>query len=194
MPGAELQKKLLNGVLFQVGWFAAVLGGNAWAVTALLVMLIVHSLWWVRSPKEWWLILVVSLLGCCLDSFWFAQGVLIPGAEPLALGDLASGDLVTNEEPLAKVQSGWFMPAWLACIWLMFSMTLCHVFSWLHGRYVLAAVLGAVAGPVSYLGGAELSGLSLGEPQWQSLLALAVAWALLMPLFVGLAQRVYTKN
>ncbi|MBU3071634.1 DUF2878 domain-containing protein [Aestuariicella sp. G3-2] len=174
---SDLQKKLFNGVLFQAGWFAAVLGGNAWAVFALLLVLIVHSRWWVASPKEWWLILAVSLLGIGVDGFWFASGIL-----------------VTDGQSLTGAPGIWYLPPWLGCIWLMFSMTLCHVFAWLHGRYILAAVLGGVAGPMSYLAGAKLSGLSLGLPLWQSFLTIGVAWGLLMPLFIGLAQRVYPKQ
>lgn len=177
MSASEFQKKILNGALFQIGWFAAVLGGNVWAVPTLLMILIAHRQWWVRSEKEWWLILAVTLLGCGLDSLWVGLGVLMPGGESLMNG-----------------QSGWLMPAWLVCIWIMFSMTLCHVFSWLHGQYALAAVLGAVAGPMSYLAGAKLSGLALGEPQWQSLFAMGVVWGLLMPILMRLAQRVYSNR
>jgi hypothetical protein len=55
---------------------------------------------------------------------------------------------------------------------------------WLSGRYALAAVLGAVAGPLSYLGGERLGAITVESP-----LAIGIEWAIATPLLVYLKER-----
>jgi hypothetical protein len=69
-----------------------------------------------------------------------------------------------------------------------FGTTLRGSLSWLVGRYALAAVLGAVAGPLSYLDGAKLGAVTLHPSRAFSIAALAVGWAVVMPLLVWLAH------
>ena len=79
-------KNLANAGLFQLGWFACVLGGNSlWLVLA-GAALFTHLLWISRSMAEVRLVAVVCLLGTAVDSlllnagvFEFRQeGILIP--------------------------------------------------------------------------------------------------------------------
>lgn len=86
------------------------------------------------------------------------------------------------------------MPFWLVAVWLMFSMTLCHVFSWLHHRLGVGAFLGAVFAPLSYLGGGVWAPVSLAQPLWQSLGIMAVIWLLLFPAGLLMARRVYAHS
>ena len=58
----------------------------------------------------------------------------------------------------------------------------------LKGRLVLAAAMGAIAGPMSYVAGAKLGGIVFESPQAATAL-LSVGWALLMPVVVILADR-----
>ena len=53
-------------------------------------------------------------------------------------------------------------PPWILGLWALFATTLNRSLAWLHGRYALAAVLGAIAGPLSYWAGARLGALELG--------------------------------
>jgi hypothetical protein len=158
---------ILNAVLFQIGWFACVLGGNQIAVPVTLAILIAH--WFLVSKQiaEWRTIFLVALVGIIIDSGLFAAGVFNDG----------------SERHIA--------PLWLIGLWLLFATTLNHSFSWLHQRYVLAIVLGAISGPLSYLAGVKLGAVSFGIEQVSALLLLALIWAVLFPvsLFVATANR-----
>ena len=61
---------------------------------------------------------------------------------------------------------------------------------YLHRRLLLAAVFGAIGGPLAYLGAARgWDVVQFAQPQWHSLLALAAGWAVAMPLLAWLARR-----
>lgn len=162
---------LVNLVAFQVGWFACVLGGAhglPWlGVVAAAVLIAVH-LWRVAQPRpEIVLILLAAGLGLVFDSL-----------------------LVTLD--LTRYPSGMWAaglaPYWIIAMWMMFATTLNVTFRWLKNRYRLAVVLGALAGPLSYYGGAKLGGVVLTAPVW-SLLALALVWGVAMPLLMALSNR-----
>ena len=73
-------------------------------------------------------------------------------------------------------------------MWMLFATTLNVSFRWLHNRLWVAALLGAIFGPVSYLGGSSIGAVTLIEPI-AAMTALCVAWALLMPGLLLLAQQ-----
>jgi hypothetical protein len=79
-------------------------------------------------------------------------------------------------------------PWWIAALWLSFSTTLNVSLRWLRGRWLVASLLGAVAGPLCYRAGAALGALSLADPR-TALAAQSVAWALLLPALVEVARR-----
>jgi len=71
---------------------------------------------------------------------------------------------------------------------MLFATTLNLSLAWLKRRVVLAAVLGAIGGPLAYAGGAELGALAFVH-ETTGLLAIGAGWALLTPLLVLLARR-----
>jgi hypothetical protein len=71
---------------------------------------------------------------------------------------------------------------------MVFATTLNVSLIWLRQRWFLAAMLGAIAGPVSFFLGHRLGGVEFSQP-WTSLLILALGWAVLMPLLMALAER-----
>jgi hypothetical protein len=85
-------------------------------------------------------------------------------------------------------QASWFPPAWLLSLWPVFASAMMtgHSLEWLRRRKVLAAVVGAVVGPVSYSGGGRLGALELDGVR--SLVTLAVCWGVAMPLLALLAD------
>ena len=148
---------IINALAFQVIWAVAVLLGDGWAVLASLVYLIVHQLLLVNNVLEWALVLGVTLVGCSMDTLFGKIGVL----------EFDSGTIL--------------LPVWLACIWLGFAMTLKHAMAWLRDKLFIAALVGAVAGPVAYYTGAQMSEVTLAQPMWLSLFSLAIWWACFMP-------------
>ena len=84
--------------------------------------------------------------------------------------------------------SPFLAPYWIITMWMLFATTLNRSMGWLRGRLVLASVLGAIAGPASYIAGQKLGGIEFREPVF-AIAALAIGWAVVMPLLMMLAER-----
>ena len=81
-------------------------------------------------------------------------------------------------------------PIWILTLWASFALTLNETFSYLQKRLWLAAILGAVGGPAAYLGAWRgWHAVTLSEPTWRGLTALAVGWGVALPLLAGMARR-----
>jgi hypothetical protein len=161
----------LNFIAFQLGWFACVLGaanGLPWAgPLAVLGVVGLHLLRARRPGAEFRLVLAAAALGLVVDSLVLAGGWL----------RYPSGQWIPG-----------LAPYWIVAMWALFATTLNLSLRWLHGRPVLAAVLGTIGGPLSYLAGEKLGGIELTQPP-QAIAALAVAWAVAMPLLMQVAAR-----
>lgn len=95
-------------------------------------------------------------------------------------GGLAAAGLVRYSSPHPAL----FAPIWILGIWAAFALTLNHSLAFLHGRPLVAGLLGAVGGPLAYSAAREFGALSFAEPASGSLFALACAWAVAMALLV----------
>jgi hypothetical protein len=160
-----MPKLIANALLFQLGWLACVLAGDSPWLLAVLAIVAVHLLWissWLAEGK---LLISVFLAGSALDSFLLNLGVFDFG-EPRVL-----------------------IPLWQACLWPLLATTLNHCLAWTAQPWWRASLLGALAAPLSYYGGAQIAGVTLPYGTWQTMLLLAAIWALLMPLLHGLAKR-----
>jgi hypothetical protein len=71
-------------------------------------------------------------------------------------------------------------------MWVAFAMTLNVSLDWLKRSKPLAIVFGAVGGPLAFIAGEKLGGVTFNDPV-AALIALSVGWALLTPLLLGLA-------
>lgn len=164
--------KLVNFLLFQVVWFACVLGAahDEFALGIVIALAALGASWWLSSSRrrDAWLALALAAGGFGLDSLEVALGVYTaPGAR------------------LAP----WATPWWFVLLWAGFATTLCSSFEWSLARPKLAIALGAVAGPCAYVAGERLGALTLGEPRFRALAVLAVAWALALAGAITLARR-----
>ena len=158
-------KKLFNAVLFQLGWFACILGGDAVALVATVSILCLHKVFFINKRFEWYFIVSIAVTGFIVDNTLSALGVL------------------TFQSP-----SLLFTPLWMVCIWVLFAMTLNHSLGWLKNRLWLASVLGAISGPMSYLAGSKLANVALSTPPTFSLLSISACWAILLPAFFALIR------
>jgi hypothetical protein len=61
---------------------------------------------------------------------------------------------------------------------------------WLHGRYALAALLGAIGGPMAYFAGIRLGAAALLASDVVVYGVLAAVWAVAVPLLVLATERV----
>jgi len=163
-------RKLLNAALFQAAWFAAVLGaakGMPWlGPLAMLPVLALHLALAENRPGEIKLLVVAGMLGFLFDTALVTAGVFLP--VPYLL-----------PRPLS--------PPWMVALWLNFAATLNVSLAWLKGRYLLAALFGAVGGPLAYYGGARM-GATEALPTMSGILILMAAWGGMTPLLVWLAN------
>ena len=161
----EIPKWLINYMLYNVGWFACVLGGNFLAVPVTAGILYLHFNHVAEHRQEIYYIILVALIGLLVDNCIFALGAL-------------SNAIGTGYPPL-----------WMLCIWVLFASLFNHSLAWLRGRYLLASMLGFIAGPMAYWSGAKLSDVSLAEPHIHSLLVIGSFWALAMPMVLALTYK-----
>lgn len=166
----DLTRKLINVVLFQAAWFAAVLGaarGMLWlGPLSMIPVLAVHLALQENRGGEAKLLLAAGLLGFLYDTTFVAGGVFTP---------------------LQHLFPRPFSPPWMICLWLNFAATLNVSLVWLRGRYLLAVLFGAAGGPLAYYGGARL-GATEALPTTTGILLLAIGWGIMTPLLVWLAR------
>ncbi len=158
-------------VIGQIGWFACVLSaahGIAWVGVALTLLLIALHLRRAARPIE-----EIKLLACVvvMGAMWESALVFV--------GLLAyPGSTVVHD----------FAPPWILALWALFAAQFNTTYQWLKKRIALAALFGAVAGPVSFHAGAALGAVRFVEP-WPAAAALAVGWAIMLPTICVLARR-----
>lgn len=146
-----------NLVVFQLGWFLAVLGGNA-ALFIILPLILLH---FVLSPSKLQDFLAVVLA--------------------VLLGLLHDGLLIRSKVLLIDFHTD-FPPFWLVSLWALLGITLLHSLKWIYDRPLIAAIAGAIAAPLSYLAGVKLSTAEWGQPLDLSLLCIGLIWLFLLPL------------
>ncbi len=172
-----------NALLFQLGWFACVLGAaEGRPLTGVLLVggIALLTLRGSADPRRHALLLIAAAAaGLMCDSLLAHFGWL-------SFGALSSASAGSTGEAAGAALS----PAWMVALWVNLACTLHASLRWLLGRPLLAALFGALGGPLSYAAGARLGALSLGGDTTVSLGAVAVEWAVAMPLLTLLAARV----
>lgn len=162
---------LANFVLFQIGWFACVLGGahdRPWFGTSIALAIVAwHVARAVRPRDELVLILISAGVGAVFDSALVAAGWVI----------FQSGTLVPRTAP-----------HWILALWMLFATTLNVSLRWLRRWPLAAVVLGALGGPLAYWGGARLGAMVVVAPV-AATAALALGWAVVTPSLVWLSRR-----
>ena len=155
---------LVNIALFQLGWFACVLGAaNGYAREGALAAALIVALHIARAAqptREAMLALAAALLGLAFESALVWAGWV-------------------------RVEDGIY---WLVALWALFATTLNESLRMLQTRPWIAALFGAVGGPLAYYAGARMGALDLVQPA-AMLAALALGWAVATPALLSLARR-----
>jgi hypothetical protein len=166
-----MRTAVINFLLFQTGWFACVLGGAnnmPWLGLIVVSGIIVYHLGQSKRPlNEVKLILLAVVLGTLWDSLLVSMGWL----------NYSSGMLMT-----------YLAPYWIIAMWALFSTTLNVSLKWMKGRLLMAAVFGAVGGPMAYYAGYKLGAVAVPDIA-VAMLALGIGWAVMMPLLMFLSDR-----
>jgi hypothetical protein len=157
----------LNLVGYQAGWFATVYGATHELpllgpfVAAILV--VVHLNLSARPARSAALIAIVLLFGAFQETVMFKLGLVAYPTNPNAV------------------------PVWMLALWPLFATTLSIGLRWFQSRLLIAALAGAVFGPLAYWAGAAAGAIVLPDPQ-ASLVYLGMAWLAGLPMLLALAR------
>jgi hypothetical protein len=160
-----------NAVLFQVGWFACVLGAARQAPWIGLAAVAAIAAWHVANARERGrelrLLLLAMAVGALFETLLVQAGWL-------------------------RFDAGVWMagvaPAWMVALWALFATTLNVSLRALRDRLWLAALLGGIGAPLAYFGGSRLGALELTDAV-PALAAVGAGWLLLSPLLFVAARR-----
>jgi len=152
-----------NWILVQILWFACVIGGTRWALAVSTCYWISYFHYIGNLQKEWRSIMIIAGIGFGMDMLLSSIGII-------------------------EFNHTEIVPLWLMMLWLGFATLFHHGLEWLISKPFIAAALGAVTGPTTYLIGIHLSKSSLNTslPLFISLYALL--WALYIPWFLLIAD------
>lgn len=156
---------VFNFIAFQLFWWACVLAPKAALSGTVLLLMLAYALLhlrWVESFKHALPLFLTVLIGCLLDQLGYRWGLV--------------------SFPYSDLWAAW-IPAWMMALWLAFATTLNVSMRWMQGKPLLAVVLGAIFGPVAYLG-AQALGVVLLPLGTTSLLWISLEWAIAMPLML----------
>lgn len=160
LDNSELKKSpstyhvVLNALLFQGLWFAAILSTWFWALVMLGLMLAHYMVLQRAYTLPLFRLLGLAMMGILWDSLYQFIGVY-----HFSMGGLAL--------PVSD------LPIWLSCLWVGFVLTLPVSMKWALNKPSLFVILSAVGGPLSYVAGRQLDALSFSD---QNLWLIVVEW------------------
>lgn len=171
---ASWSRGILEFLQLQLGWFACVLGaaeGMYWLGPAVVAILVSLYLLFLRISRQGvrsvaLMIITLGFLGTLLDSGQSALGLL----------------------SFQGAATSWLSPLWISALWFHFGTAIPAFHRLLGERFVLAAALGAVAGPMAYGAGMRLGAANFHPEVWPSLLSTALVWSFALPVSLRLYQ------
>jgi hypothetical protein len=170
-------KSLASFLLFNGAWFlvvAAAARGDVWlGVWLYAAVIAVHLALLVprgERSRELVYVLAVGAVGLVLDTGLHAVGA-------------------TNYPASSAAWPYLVVPPWIVSLWAGFATIVRHSLAWLRGRHVLAALLGAVGGPLSYFGGSRLGAVAHADSELFTYGLLALEYAVVTPLLVAFAPQ-----
>lgn len=162
---SPLLRLVLHATLFQLLWFACVMGNNLVAIASLLFFFAAYQQWTGKLQHEWKTILAITITGFSSDLILAASGAI---------------QFTHSDTP----------PLWLLALWAGFATMPLHALRWLGNFPVwLQAITGAFIAPLTYWCGITLGGKMMVNNTAFFILGYAATWAILMPLFYLVAKR-----
>ena len=162
---------VVNFILFQIGWFACVIGAAKqmpWlGVATVLAIVIWHLTQAKQAKKEVQLLIIALVIGGTFDQ------------------------IMLNHQLITYQAHGWssmLVPVWILALWAEFVTVLNVSLRWMKGRWLVAVLFGAIGGPLAYVGAEKLGAVTLNHLPI-SYVALSVGWACLTPLLLKLSQK-----
>ena len=162
---------IINFVLFQIAWFACVLGAahNApWLGVIVTTIILVWHLNQAKQIKPEIILLIIALIiGAAFDQ------------------------LMHSSHLLSYQAHGWsnnLVPAWILALWAGFVTALNVSLRWMRGKLIIAILFGAIGGPLAYIAAEKLGAVTLNNLP-TSYIALAIGWAIITPILLKLAEK-----
>jgi hypothetical protein len=169
-------RSIMDVVLFNACWFLTAYGVKydrpSIGPIAICISVLAHLLYSNYALLEGVFIILVALLGFCLDS----------GLQALGIFRFRGPDFLV------------FAPIWLFFQWGAFSLLFEHTLSWLKGRPYLASTFALVGGPLSYYAADRMAVLDYGEPFLLTMGISAISWALFFPLLMMISRRIHSPR
>ena len=164
---------LINYALYQIGWFACVLGGAShrrWTGFLVAMILVgVHLALSVERSLDVRLVVLATAVGAVVETIQIAAGTY----------RFTSGTVIDA-----------LPPPWLLAMWAQFATTFRFSLRGVITRPVSAALLGAVGGPIAFLAGERLGAVTRLPPLTPGLLRLSISWAIALVVFSVVVGRV----
>lgn len=162
---------IINLSFFKAGWLASVLAAAASmpivGTTVVAIAVLVHLRRATNLQGEAQLLVLAALIGIAWESTLVSFGIV--------------------EYSAASILSG-TAPYWIVAMWVLFATTLNIGMRWLQKSTLVAAVAGAIGGPMSFLAGQKAGAVSFPD-QALALLVISAGWAVLLPLLVRFASQ-----
>jgi hypothetical protein len=153
--------------------------------------LIGFELCWLALVYWQQLVVIPVLLYWCYGMWRLSKAGRIAVLITLSAGVVVDTSLVQLN--VLQFSGGNLLPLWFVLLWAVFALAAVEFMAKVLTKPWLAVILGASGGPLSYWGGAALSGGALQFPlQLYSALVLIVVWALIA-IALGQSRRWYVK-
>lgn len=163
----------INFILFQVAWLACVWGaansfGWLGPVTVAILVPLQVCLLTENRKQETVFVFICGSIGFLLETI------------------LITGDVYASQGVMVL----FVCPPWMAALWFNFAMLVSISLSWLKRKYLLAAILGGLAGPLAYWGGEKLGAIKIADAFLLGYLPLIALWFLVLPFLIYVHGRV----
>ncbi len=165
--GTKRYSTPINFIVFQVCWFACILGGAnnlGWLGPLLVIITVPLQIYFLTEKyrAEILFVIICGLSGFFLETFMILSNVYTP----------------------LDQRWGQLSPPWMTALWFNFALLVSISLAWLKKRYGLAVILGGLAGPVAYWGGEKLGAITVNSTFGQGYLLLVLAWSFVLPCLI----------
>lgn len=166
-------KQYFPVIWYYIGWFGCVYlgkyGFSAWSFLFPLLLVVLLLAWRQLSLRATALLTIMAVFGMAFDALMAANGSIV----------FTDSDYIV-------------LPYWLISIWILFLFIVPVMVPIFYSRLFLAAILGAIFGPLSYASGSAMKVLSFQGPSF--VYWYAGFWALYFPLSIYTASKILLKK
>lgn len=162
---------LVNAALFQILWFAAIMGSAKLLIWPSILGCLLLVVWQLHPKRKHAgdikLVGVAIVLGLIIDTL-LLQLNLYEFTYPFPFEGIS--------------------PLWIILMWIGFALTVNHSMKWLELHPLLPALMGGIFAPLSYLAGLRLGAVEyLAGPLLISI-CISITWAIAMTILFRVAK------